>query len=572
MAIARPRVRAPELRGSGGWINVPAPLSLSRLRGKIVLLDFWTLACINCLHVVEEIRGLEERFADELVVIGVHSPKFPHETDHAAVVQAVARHRVRHPVIDDPEMRTWQEYGVRAWPTLVLVDPSGYVVGGVSGEGHADALTEVIESMVADAEAAGTLSRKALDVRPARAATGVLAFPGKVASDGAGRLVVADTGHDRVLVLGLDGVVQAELGPFSQPQGVRFDGDDVLVCEAVADRVWRVRLAGEPELLAEGISSPWDVVREGPRLVVCEAGRHRLWAIDGSGARPIAGTGGENIVDGPAEGALLAQPSGVASLPDGGVAFVDSEVSALRVLRDGFVTTLVGQDLFEWGAADGDGASARMQHPQGVAAAPDGALFVADTFNSRLRVWRDGGLTTLSVAGLDEPGGLDVLPDGRLVVADTGHHRILLVDPRSGEAERLEVSHQGTERQGVRARPEAASSRQTPSDQAELEVLGRIEQPGGSSFALELDAELHGDALDPSSGPPVQLSISAEPPSVLGPGPTSWSLAELPARAEVALGAVGIHGRIVAELRAAGCSGDVCRVHLRRAAWDVALH
>lgn len=482
VATTRPRVRAPELRGSGGWINVPAPLSLARLRGKIVLLDFWTLACINCIHVLEELRELEERFADVLVVVGVHSPKFPHETDHAAVVRAVARHRVRHPVIDDPEMRTWQEYGVRGWPTLVLVDPAGYVLGGVSGEGHAATLAEVIESTVAEAETAGTLRRGPLDVRPDTAATGVLAFPGKVASDGAGRLAVADTGHDRVLVLGLDGVLQAELGPFSQPQGVRFDGGGVLVCEAVADRVWRVPPAGDPELLAEGISSPWDVVREGERLVVCEAGRHRLWAIDGSGAHPIAGTGGESIVDGPAASALLAQPSGVTSLPDGGVAFVDSEVSALRVLRDGLVTTLVGQDLFEWGAADGDRDSARLQHPLGVAAAPDGALYVADTFNSRLRVWGDGRLATLGVAGLDAPGGLDVLPDGRLVVADTGNHRILVVDPRSGETEPLEISRPGAAEGSIGAGAVATATPGRPAPaaaRAEPEVLGRIEQPGG---------------------------------------------------------------------------------------------
>ncbi len=561
VAVTRPRVRAPELRGSGGWINVRAPLSLTELRGKVVLLDFWTLACINCIHVLEELRALEERFADVLVVVGVHSPKFPHETDHEAVARAVARHRVAHPVLDDPEMRTWQEYGVRAWPTLVLIDPQGYVVGGVSGEGHGDALTPVIEELVASAEGAGTLRRGPVETESVQPEPAALAFPGKVASDGGERLAVADTGHDRVLVLGLDGVVQAELGPFAQPQGVRFDGEAVVVCETAAGRVWRAPTDGAPyELLAEDISSPWDVVRADGRFVVCEAGRHRLWAIDAEGPRPIAGTGGESIVDGPAAEALLAQPSGLAALPGGGVAFADSEVSGLRTLKEGRVDTLVGQGLFEWGTADGPRAEARMQHPLGVAAAPDGALFVADTFNARLRVWRDGRLATLPVEGLDEPGGLDLLPDGRLVVADTGHHRVVIVDPQTGHAAPLEITGAGGGRDAPSPRPVT-----------EVEPLGRIERPGGAEHVIELALDLGEDDLDHSSGPPVWLTVSAEPPSLLGPGPTSWRLDALPARVEFTLGASGGRGRIAAELRAAGCSDTVCRVHTRRAVWDAVL-
>ena len=136
---ARARVRAPELHGAGGWLNTGGrPLSLADLRGRIVLLDFWTFCCVNCLHVIEELRPLEERYADVLVVVGVHSPKFPHEADHAALAAAVERYELHHPVLDDPELRTWQQYAVRAWPTLVVIDPEGYVVSVAAGEGHAD--------------------------------------------------------------------------------------------------------------------------------------------------------------------------------------------------------------------------------------------------------------------------------------------------------------------------------------------------------------------------------------------------------------------------------------------------
>lgn len=442
VATAGPLVRAPELEGVG-WINVAVPLSLAALRGRVVILHFWSSCCINCLHVIEELRQLEIAFPEELVVVGVHSPKFPHEAGHEAVRRAVARHRVNHPVIDDPEMRTWRQYVVRAWPTLVVVDPEGYVVGAVAGEGHTSPLHDAVERLVAEAEEKGTLRRARLDLSAPEEAHRVLRFPGKVASDGGERLAIADTGRDRLLVTDLDGRVLREHRLLDRPQGVRFDGEDVLVCESAGDQVWRVAADDSRTLVADGVSSPWDLVREGERFVICEAGRHRLWTLDAFGARPVAGTAGEDLRDGPAVEALLAQPSGVTVLPGGGVAFVDSETSALRVLREERVETLVGESLFDWGATDGDRRSARLQHPLGVAAASDGTIFVADTFNGLVRAWRHGRLETLPVAGLLEPGGLDVLSDGRLVVADTGNHRIVAVDPRSGAVEEIPV--QGAE-------------------------------------------------------------------------------------------------------------------------------
>ena len=123
--MGQARVRAPELRGAGGWIGTDGPLTLRGLRGRFVLLDFWTFCCVNCLHVLDELRPLEQRYADVLVVIGVHSPKFAHETDHEAVRNAVERYEVHHPVLDDPELATWSQYAVRPWPTCVPVDPEG---------------------------------------------------------------------------------------------------------------------------------------------------------------------------------------------------------------------------------------------------------------------------------------------------------------------------------------------------------------------------------------------------------------------------------------------------------------
>ena len=534
------RVRAPELHGSGGWINTDAPLSLRDLRGRVVVLDFWTFCCINCLRVVEELRELEDRFGDRIVVIGVHSPKFPHESDHAAVERAVARHRIVHPVLDDPDLETWQQYGVRAWPTLVVIDPDGYVVAMASGEGNGQALRGVIERTLE--------GRTDLAVGPAftpvrRSAGTTLAFPGKVASDGGSRVAIADTGNDRVLVCDLDGRVLMAFDGLHQPQGVRFDGERLLVCDTVAGELLSCALpGGERTVLADGLRSPWDCLRlEDGRIAIAEAGVHRIVAVSerGGPAVAIAGTGAEGLRDGPATSAHLAQPSGLTRLGDGAIAFADSEVSALRILRDGVIETLVGHGLFEWGTDDGDRDRARLQHPLGVAALAGGAIAVADTFNSLLRVWDAGRLRTLALREpVDEPGGLDVLPDGRLIVADTNQHRVITVDVATGAV--LEIP--------VGAAPEAQS-------QGAKALTGAP----GTMVRLTADVDLGGKDLDVTQGPPVHVNVSAEPPSLLGPGPRSWALDTLPVAVDVELAGPG-SGLVVVDVIASTCVGDVCTI------------
>ena len=539
MTTAVGRVRAPELRGAGGWLNTDHPLALRDLRGRVVVLDFWTFCCINCLRVIEELRPLEERFGERLVVIGVHSPKFPHESDHAAVGRAVARHRITHPVLDDPELETWQQYGVRAWPTLVVIDPDGYVVAMASGEGNGPALAGVIEQLLD--------GRSDLAVGPAFTPVALssettLAFPGKVASDGGSRLAVADTGDDRVLVCDLDGAILQEFGGFQQPQGVRFDSGRLLVCNTVAGELVAISLTdGARSVLASGLRSPWDalVLADG-RIAVAEAGLHRIVAVEPGGAvDTLAGSRAEGLRDGPALGAHLAQPSGLTALAGGAIAFADSEVSALRVLRDGRVETLVGTGLFEWGTANGDRDTARLQHPLGVAAMPGGSIGVADTFNSLLRVWENGALRTVLLSEpLDEPGGLDGLPDGRLVVADTNHHRVVTVDVRSGAVAEIPIGggQSGAPSQGL--------------------ALAGVT---GARLVLAADVDLGGSDLDVQQGPPVHISVSADPQTLLGTGPRSWALDALPVTIQVRLGSRG-RGVLTVDVIASTCEGDVCTI------------
>jgi thiol-disulfide isomerase/thioredoxin len=534
------RVRAPELGGAGGWINTEHPLALRELRGRVVLLDFWTFCCINCLRVVEELRPLEERFGDKLVVIGVHSPKFPHESDHASVTRAVARHRITHPVLDDPELETWQQYGVRAWPTLVVIDPDGYVIAMASGEGNGPALGEVIQQLLD--------GRSDLAVGPAFTPAAVraahaLAFPGKVASDGGSRIAIADTGNDRVLVCDVDGSIDQEFGGFHQPQGVRFDGDRLLVCDAVAGDLVAVDLpGGERHVLASGLRSPWDaLVIPNGRIAIAEAGLYRIVVVptDGGAVEVLAGSRAEGLRDGPAREAHLAQPSGLTLVGADAIAFADSEVSALRVVREGKVDTLVGTGLFDWGTADGDRRTARLQHPLGVTALTDGSIAVADTFNSLVRIWADGALRTLPLSeAVDEPGGLDVLPDGRLVVSDTNHHRVVSVDPHSGLVAEIRV----------RAERETG-------EQAGPSLSGAA----GATIVVRADVDLGGLDLDFQQGPPVRVHLGTDTETLLGPGPRSWALDSLPVSVEVQLGRPG-KGVLTLDVIASTCEGDVCTI------------
>jgi DNA-binding beta-propeller fold protein YncE len=538
------RVRAPELSGDGGWIGVQSPLSLKALRGKVVLLHFWAHSCVNCLRVLEELRRLERRFTEELVVVGVHSPKFPREAEHQSVERAVRRHRIAHPVLDDPSLTTWKRYGVRAWPTLVLVDPKGYVIGALSGEGHGRELAKVVDEVVARHEAKGTLVTEPIYVDPVTPGEGVLAFPGRVAVSADGRrLAIADTAHDQVLVCTTGGLVLEAHTGFAQPQGVRFDGTAVMVCDTGANRVVRT----DGVVLADGMSSPWDVVVEdGGSLVIAEAGRHRLARVRPGEQRVLvaAGTGEEGMEDGPCTQALLAQPSGVTRTPQG-IVFCDAEASALRVLTStGDVVTLVGQGPSDWGAEDGAPADARLQHPLGVAAAPDGRyVYVADTFNSALRVWDGETLRTLAVDGLDEPGGLDVLPDGRLVVADTNHHRVLVVDPHSEQAEPLELDDSWL----MSTAGDALSAR------------------AGELLSVDVSVPLADEKLDVAASEPVTVSMEARPASLLADGPSHWALETADGRVEARMGDPGeglLLVEVVASTRGAkGPAERMRRVH-----------
>lgn len=553
-------VRAPEIAGSGGWTGTTEPLSMAALRGKIVLLHFFTSSCINCVRVIDELRELERRFDTELVVLGVHSPKFPAEHEHVLVSDAVMRLQIAHPVLDDPELVTWDAYGVRAWPTLVLVDPNGYVVGSVTGEGAAPLLAEHVQKLVDEHHASGALDRRPLGllVPPRRPSSG-LSFPGKVAvSVERSAIAIADTGHDRVVVIGPGGVVTHVFERFTAPQGVRFDGRWLVVCDTGADRVVRVDLESSVRsLVIDDIASPWDVVVDHDgSYVVAEAGRHRLWRVDPtSGMSSVfVGTGEENLVDGPLDRALLAQPSALAVLPTA-IAFLDAESSSLRTVgNDGRVRTLIGEGLFTWGHDDGDRAQATMQHPMGLACTTDGeAMFIADTFNNCLRRFSAGVVETLPIEGLRHPGGIDALPDGNLVVADTGNHRVLLVDVASATVVELPVDiPAGSDTDPVADEGPASAPPmfRAPSQGAYIptSVRAALSAKSGALLAIDVGVELGEHLRVAAGGSATSVELVASPVSLLAPGSRSWTLSASRGRVQVRAGTPG-EGQLIVDVR-----------------------
>jgi thiol-disulfide isomerase/thioredoxin len=461
-----PKTHAPDLKGVE-WLNTDRALESWKedLRGQVVLLDFWTYCCINCLHVLPDLAALEREFADEpFLVIGVHSAKFEQESDPRNIRQAILRHHIEHPVVVDRGMSIWSQFGVRAWPTLVLVDAEGYVIGGVSGEGHGELLRLKIREVLDDGRDRGVLADGPLELERIPPPEGALRFPGKVHVH-RDRLYVADSTGGRVLECDpASGAVLRAFAadpPWRNPQGMAGVGEALYVADTDNHLVRRVDLASGAVSTVAGtgeqarplprpgpaasakLNSPWALEADGGLLHIAMAGSHQLWTLrlaDGT-LEPLAGSGRESIVDGEAARAALAQPSGLARIGRR-LWFADSEVSALRFveLDEGEVGTVVGTGLFDFGDADGPAAEALLQHPLGVAAWGEQVL-VADTFNGRIKRFdpRDRTLTTLELrlggapAELWEPGGIAVAGD-TLFVADTNHHRVLRVDLTSGEA------------------------------------------------------------------------------------------------------------------------------------------
>jgi thiol-disulfide isomerase/thioredoxin len=471
-------VRAPEINLPGlHWFNVQAPLGLDDLRGRLVILDFWTFCCINCIQILPILHLVEEAYPEDVVVIGVHSPKFPAERDPDNVARAIARYGIRHPVVHDPDFRIWRQYAVRAWPTLMFVSPDGHVIGQNAGEPDEELLMKAIEEVLEGYRQNGQLQPRALQLTPVTAEAARFSFPGKIKplpDPGPKQWILADAGHHQVVVLDDDGqdirrygrgVAGFEDGTaneaaFNGPQGLIADQAAIYVADTGNHAIRRIdRATGAVTTLAgtgerggildtpavgakTALASPWDLEWRNGMLPFANAGTHQIGLLDPLTGlvSKLAGGGPEGLRDGRAGEAHLAQPSGLVLSADGGTLyFADSETSSIRALNfaTDHVTTLVGEGLFEFGHENGPFEQARLQHALGVALAADGSLLVADSYNAEIRVLDLANRTVRDFdAGrfqcsdpvclpLGEPAGIFADGPDRILLSDTNNHRIL---------------------------------------------------------------------------------------------------------------------------------------------------
>lgn len=462
------RAPAPTLAGATSWLNVDHPLDLAELRGRVVVVDFWTSGCINCIHTLATLKKVEARFAGQpVVVIGIHSPKFDAEGESARLASTLDAYDLHHPVAVDGKRALWDRWGAEAWPTVMVLDTEGRIVSKATGEPDLEALASTIKSALAeggDRVARGPLPG-AVTAADDHAA---LRFPGKVSALGDGRLAITDTGHHRVVITRADGSTEAVIGnglagaidgsfaecSFSAPQGTSYANGILYIADTENHTIRAANLQtravttiagtgvlGQGSLTGRdaparttALRSPWDLLARDGRLYVALAGSHQVAVLDlaAQSIRRFAGSGREALTDGAPEAAAFAQPSGLAS--DGHSLFVaDPESSAVRRidLASGTTSTLVGKGLFDFGDVDGDPTTARLQHALGVAVVAR-TLYVVDTYNSKLKTidLETHRLSTV-LGGADrvqlyEPGGITV--DGaRLVIADTHHGRLVSV-------------------------------------------------------------------------------------------------------------------------------------------------
>jgi thiol-disulfide isomerase/thioredoxin len=478
--------RAPELIGDAWFGTENRAISISDFKGRFLLLDFWTLCCVNCHHVLAELRPIEEKFKDVLTVVGVHSPKFEHEKLPESVAAAIDRHEIHHPVLNDPNMTTWQAYGVRAWPTLVLVDPTGEIAATFSGEGHAHAIEALLDKLIPEYEATGELTRGAGIYKAPAPSSLALKQPGKIVAVpsgyqqflGGAELLVSNSGaHNLVglttanlteptITIGLgsrgshDGSFKS--ASFAEPYGAVFldsqlasqVGAHLLVADTANHLIRAINLetktvftiagTGEQWMQADStsgpalevnISTPWDIELLDGYLLIAMAGEHRIWKYDlqNKTLGIFAGTTNEGLVDGDLAQAWFAQPSALvqSKITLGKIWIIDAETSALRAAEVGKISSQIGKGLFDFGHVDGPAGQALLQHPLGVLELPDGNLLIADTYNRAIRKYSPATNQVTTIArDLSEPSDLELVETAtgpKLAIVETAANRITLL-------------------------------------------------------------------------------------------------------------------------------------------------
>lgn len=552
-----------------------------------MLLDFWTFCCINCLHVLDELRPLEDAYSDELTIIGVHSPKFEHEKNAGALRCAVERYEVTHPVLDDPDLLTWKAYTARAWPTLTLIDPEGYVIFSMSGEGHEPGLHKLLEQLVPVYQKRGTLHPGPSQHQTTPKPTTPLRFPGKAIPAAHGGFFVSSSTQQQIVELeaGAQTVLRRfgsakrgatdgphDIASFSEPQGLlllpdviaKTVGYDMIVADTVNHLLRGIRLndgytttiagtgkqwqrpSAETQARKCDLSSPWDLAWFDEKVIIAMAGIHQLWWFD-----PLtetigvyAGTTTEALGDGPLDQAWLAQPSGL-SVFDDTLWIADSENSALRFVRNGSITTVVGHGLFDFGSIDGKASDALFQHPLGVFAVDENVVLVADTYNGSIRRFdKKTNVVSTVATNLNEPSDLVADTDGNILIVESGAHKLTPLVSAEAHAIQPDTKRFHTERPPI------------------------LIAPGPLTLEVAFEAP-PGQKLDEQFGPSTRLTVSSSPQTLLTSG--TGESTNLERSLSVDLSATSGVLQITATAATCDEEGEHPACHLIRQDWGVPI-
>jgi len=412
---------------NASWLN-HAPLSKNELLGKIVLLDFFTYCCMNCLNVLGELKVLEKEFSNELMVIGVHSGKHLHEKEDVSILDAMKRYKIEHCVINDADLRLWDGYGIKAWPTLVLIDPQGYVVAQYQGEGHLQTLRSDIRSLITKHE----LSTKTFEPVHMKEEKRFLNYPQKVLASEE-YLFIAH--QDEVLVCSYEGKVLHKISDISEPEGMVYVHDRLYIASCEGKCIVEVSEGfSQRNIWQDGLRNPYALASDGKSLFVSLAGAHQIKAYDLDTKEELLVMGQENsesLSDGRYEEAVLAQPSGI-SLLEEELWFVDSESSSLRCAAYGEVRSHI---------FDCD----ELQHPLDLCVGiygdgcGGGRIFIVDSYNNAIKVYDPESRTVMTLTEeLSEPSGVSK-KGCQLFIANTNAHEIVVFDLSKMQKTRLEL-------------------------------------------------------------------------------------------------------------------------------------
>lgn len=453
-------VNAPEINTTYGWLNTEKSYSLKDFKGKIVLLDFWTYGCINCQHILPDLRKLEKEFQKELVVIGVHSAKFEAERGNSKILKAILKFGIQHPVVNDAAFDVWKQYAVKAWPTVVLITPDGKIAAQRAGEGFYQSIRDSIIKVKEIYE--GKINLEPFGYANTSADTSLLKFPSKLLVTSEGNIFISNSGQNQILQIDAKGTIIQKIGSgksalqdggfsnsaFHEPHGLALHKNVLYVADTKNNAIRKIDLvtklvttiAGNGSMgkyydeqatdIAVIPNSPWDLAIDGESMYVANAGNHQILKMDLNTEKlyRYAGSGHEALTNGKAFRASFNQPSGLA-IHESALYVADAEASAIRKvnLKDKNVSTLIGKGLFNFGDKDGDFDKAELQHCVGLAMA-DEKLLVADTYNGKIKIidFSNKKISTV-ISGLDEPNGI-TYANGKVYFTDTNNHRIYVID------------------------------------------------------------------------------------------------------------------------------------------------